>query len=232
MARGAYSLEARSVMPCVTLPCHMSIFHSVPPERHGVTTNTWSPMARPLPGLMEVARAGGKRCGFFYNWEPLRNVSQPGSLAFSYFVDNVEAPRGDGVVVAEALRVLRADSLDFAFVYFGAVDVAGHNHGWMSEGYLAQVAYVDGLLGELLAGLPEQTHVLLQADHGGVERSHGWDVPENMTVPWVLAGPGVKAGHKLERPVSLLDTAPTLARIMGLGAHPHWEGRVVEEAFG
>ena len=39
MARGAYSLQARSLMPCLTLPCHMSIFHSVPPGRHGVTSN-------------------------------------------------------------------------------------------------------------------------------------------------------------------------------------------------
>ena len=36
-ARGAYSLRAQSVMPCITLPCHMSIFHSVPPGRHGLT---------------------------------------------------------------------------------------------------------------------------------------------------------------------------------------------------
>ncbi|MBX3015179.1 MAG: alkaline phosphatase family protein, partial [Caldilineaceae bacterium] len=28
MERGAFSLQARSVMPSVTLPCHMSIFHS------------------------------------------------------------------------------------------------------------------------------------------------------------------------------------------------------------
>ena len=34
--RGSSTLNARSVMPSVTLPCHMSIFHSVPPTRHGV----------------------------------------------------------------------------------------------------------------------------------------------------------------------------------------------------
>ena len=31
-----YSLNARTVMPSVTLPCHMSLFHSVDPERHGI----------------------------------------------------------------------------------------------------------------------------------------------------------------------------------------------------
>jgi hypothetical protein len=88
MARGAYSLLARSVMPSLTLPCHMSIFHSVPPTRHGVTTNTWTPMARPLPGLVEVARAAGKSCSFYYNWEPLLNLSEPNNLEYAYFREN------------------------------------------------------------------------------------------------------------------------------------------------
>src|SRR6187397_1896731 len=64
--RGAAALAARSVMPSVTLPCHMSIFHSVPPTRHGVVTNEWQPMARPLPGLIDVAKAAGRRCAAIY----------------------------------------------------------------------------------------------------------------------------------------------------------------------
>jgi predicted AlkP superfamily pyrophosphatase or phosphodiesterase len=232
MARGAYSLQARSVMPCLTLPCHMSIFHSVPPGRHGVTSNVWSPMARPLPGLVEVARAGGRRCAFFYNWEPLRNLSQPGSLAHSFFRDNFDSPGGDHYIAGEAMRVLPVDRPDFAFVYLGTVDVAGHVSGWMSPSYLAQAARVDEAVGALLAVLPPDAHVLVQADHGGHDRSHGSDIPEDILIPWILAGPGVIAGRALQSPVSLLDTAPTLARLLGLAAHAEWEGRVVAEAFG
>ena len=231
MARGAYSLAATSVMPSITLPCHLSIFHSVPPARHGITSNTWNPMARPLPGLMEVARAAGRRCAFFYNWEPLRNLNQPGSLHASYFVDNVNQPEGDRAIAAQAIRVLPLDPPDFAFVYFGTVDEAGHAFGWMSPGYLAQVAEVDDVLGDLLAALPAETSVLLQADHGGHDRSHGTSAPDDMTIPWVVAGPGLRAGYALQAPVSLLDTAPTLARLLGLTGDPHWEGRAVTEAF-
>lgn len=49
MQRGTYTLEGSSVNPSVTLPCHMSIFHSVTPERHGITTNTYAPMDYDLP---------------------------------------------------------------------------------------------------------------------------------------------------------------------------------------
>jgi hypothetical protein len=230
-ARGASTLAARSVMPCITLPCHTSIFHSVPPERHGITTNQWTPMARPLPGLFDVAHAAGKRCGFFYNWEPLRNVSVPGSLAYSLMIDNVETPTGDQVLAAEAARVLVGQPFDFAFVYLGTTDTGGHAHGWMSDGYLAQVAAVDAVVARLLAELPPDTHVLLQSDHGGHDRTHGTPAPEDMTIPWLLSGPDIKPGYTIQGPVSLLDTAPTLARLLGLKPHPNWEGRSIDEAF-
>src|SRR5258708_24625877 len=216
MARGAYTLCAQSVMPSVTLPCHMSIFHSVPPRRHGVTTNTWSPMARPLPGLVEAAHAAGRSCSFYYNWEPLRNLSEPGHLLHAYFRNHYDRPGGDNDIAGEAMRSLPVDQPDFAFVYLGTVDVAGHNFGWMSPRYLEQAAQVDAALGALLAVLPAGTHVLVQADHGGHDRNHGTDSLEDMTIPWLLAGPGIRAGPILHTPISLLENPPTRARLMAV----------------
>jgi predicted AlkP superfamily pyrophosphatase or phosphodiesterase len=231
-ARGAFTLNASSVMPSVTLPCHMSIFHSVPPSRHGVTTNDWQPMARPLPGLVDQARAAGRRCAFFHNWEPLRNLNLPGSLAFSYFRDNVYTdPDGDQVIANEAVRYFATEQPDFAFVYFGTVDTMGHLYGWMSPEYLAQLERVDRTLGTLLEGLPADSTLLLQSDHGGHERTHGTDSPEDMTIPWLVAGPGLRQGYEIKTAVSLLDTAPTLARLLGINPHPQWEGRCIEEIF-
>lgn len=230
--RGAYTLSAASVMPSVTLPCHMSIFHSVPPTRHGVVTNDWMPMARPLPGLIDHARAAELRCAFFHNWEPLRNLNRPGSLVYSYFRDNVYTdPEGDQVIAEEAVRYINADQPDFAFVYFGTVDTAGHAYGWMSEGYLTQLERVDRSLGTLLKALPEHSSILVHSDHGGHERTHGTPSPEDMTIPWIVAGPGIRQGYVIKSPVSLLDTAPTLARLLSLKPHPEWEGSCVEEIF-
>ena len=232
MARGASTLRATSVMPSITLPVHTSIFHSVPPTRHGITTNTWMPMACPLPGLVDVARTGNLRSAFFHNWEPLRDLNRPETLAFAYFRDNCYTDLdGDQVIADEAVRYLRSDRPDFAFVYFGTVDVAGHNHGWMSPKYLEQVKRVDGAVGTVLADLPADSAVVLTSDHGGHERSHGADIPEDMLVPWMAAGKGIRRGEQLQSPVSLLDTAPTVARLLGLAPHAAWEGRCVDEIF-
>ena len=166
LARGAYSLQAVSVMPCITLPCHMSIFHSVPPTRHGVTTNDWSPMARPLPGLVDVIHAAGLRAAFIYNWEPLRNLNQPGTLSFSYFRYNVHTSDGDLVNADIAARIIADDRPDFTFVYFGTVDETGHAYGWLSAEYLAQITKVDRALNSVLQALPDDAYILIQSDHG------------------------------------------------------------------
>ena len=65
LRRFAYTLKARTVSPSVTLPCHMSLFHSVDPSRHGTTTNTYMPQVRPIRGLCEVLSAAGKKSAFF-----------------------------------------------------------------------------------------------------------------------------------------------------------------------
>ena len=229
--RSAGSMRARTVMPSITLPCHMSMFHSVPPTRHGITTNTWSPMARPLPGIVDAAHAFGRRSAMFYNWEPLRDLARPEKQALSYFTYHDHDPHSDQAVADHAEAAFTRQSLDFAFVYFGMVDEMGHRHGWMNDGYLRQVEITDVALGTVLAALPDGAHVLLQSDHGGHDRSHGTELDADMLIPWMLSGPGIRAGHALSAPVSILDTAPTLARLLEVDPPRDWEGRAVAEAW-
>jgi predicted AlkP superfamily pyrophosphatase or phosphodiesterase len=231
MRRGASSLQARSVTPSITLPCHVSIFHSVPPQRHGVMTNAWQPMARPLPGLIEQAKQAGKRCYFFHNWEPLRDLNRPEMLELSFYQNTCYTPEGDLTIAEVAAQRIAADRPDFAFVYFGTVDVAGHQFGWMSEAYLRQIERVDKGVGMVLDALQPEDVVLLQSDHGGHERTHGAELAEDMLIPWVVAGPGIRRNYVIQTELTLLDTAPTLARILQIPAHPQWEGRCIDEIF-
>ncbi len=233
MANGAYTLEARSVMPSVTLPCHTSIFHSVPPTRHGILDNSWHSMSRPVTGLIEAAFNEGKLCGFFHNWEPLRDLSRPEKLYFSFFLNrSYDLPDGDRPTIEAATRYIPELQLDFAFVYIGCTDSAGHYFGWMSDGYIKQIERTDELVGQVLdTVLPLGGTVIIHADHGGHDRDHGTEMPEDMTIPWIIGGAGVKPGHIIERPVSLLDTAPTIAHLMGIPQPSDWEGSAVTEAL-
>jgi predicted AlkP superfamily pyrophosphatase or phosphodiesterase len=188
-------------------------------------------MARPLPGLVEVAKAADKRIAFFYNWEQLRDLARPGNIHYSYFRDSAYSMDGDDETVTHASSFIQNERPDFAFVYIGTVDSAGHGYGWMSDEYLRQLERVDTLLHGFFASLPSEYTSIVHSDHGGHDRNHGSDTDEDMTIPWMVVGPNVKKGYTIQGPVSLLDTAPTVTRILEIKSHHEWEGKCVDEIF-
>jgi len=230
--RGTGTLQAQTVMPSITLPCHLTMFRSLEPARHGTTTNEFVRVPDTTPGLVELAHAAGLRTAFFYNWGPLRDLADPLALDFSFCQNDCESnPASDEQIADAAITYLGGGGYALAFVYFGTLDPAGHRHGFMSGEYLDQLGHIDRAFGSLIGSLPKSTTILLTSDHGGHGTRHGSELPEDMTIPWVLAGPGIREGHSLVCPVSLLDTAPTLARILNITPHQKWQGRCIEEAF-
>ena len=221
-----YSMEMRTVMPSVTLPCHMSLFHSVTPERHGILTNTYVPQVRPINGLCEILNAAGKRCAFFYTWEPLRNLAQPLALtrANYYSGKNYTYKVADAKITEDAERMFQSGEYpDFIFFYQCLPDEMGHKYGWMSEEYLEAVSTSLDNVERLFRQLPEDYRFILTADHGGHERSHGTDAPEDMTTPVFLRHSTIAPGQ-LAASRSITDIAPTITEWLGVPADSDWEG--------
>lgn len=239
MESGSYTLAAQSVMPSVTLPAHMSMFHGVPPSVHGVTSNEWQPMHGAfIPSILDQARKCGKRPAMFYTWAQLRDLCRPGTLVYSMQIDIYDPADVDSEmeISRQAADYLVRRPPDLAFIYLGMVDETGHRFGWMSSEYLRAIEKADAgmtlVLGALRgAGLLDSTAILLAADHGGHAKGHGSDDPEDLTVPWIASGPGIRNGQALDVPVSIMDTAPTIAHLLGLPIPDAWQGRVVTEIF-
>jgi len=232
IAQGAHTRQAQSVMPSVTLPCHASMFCAVPPERHGVTDNVWTPSQPPVPSIIEIAHQAGLGTAAFYTWEPLRDLAPPGALNVAYLY-RLEENTGeqDLKIAAAAAEIIATHNLGFVFVYLAAPDTIGHLHGWMSPPYLEAVSLADKAIGLVLKSLRSDTACLVLADHGGHGMEHGTDLPEDLTIPWIVSGPGIRRGHEIRSAVGITDTAPTIAHLLGLPAPSEWNGRVVEEAL-
>ncbi len=227
MSRGAHTLTARTVMPSATLPCHTSLFLGCRPERHGVNTNTWTPPVRPVTGLIDLVHQSGNTTAAFYNWEQLRDLAPPGSLNGSFFMKNCDGPEGDQEIADQAVRWLSGHQTDFAFVYFGHTDIAGHQHGWMSQPYIDGIENADRCIGEVLEAADGDALLIVTSDHGGHGMSHGTDCYEDMTIPFVISGPGVTAGTTIERQVNITDIAPTVATHLDLTQPVDWIGESV-----
>ncbi len=233
---GAYSWSAQSVAASVTLPAHLSMWRGVPPEKHGVTDNVFLPSASAYPSVFEVAHQAGLKTAMFYSWEELRDLSAPGHLTMSYCHEAKSNDGTDQLVAAEAARYLIAHRPDLAFVYFGNTDLIGHDDGWMSPPYLAAIEQLDQTLGHLLddlaqAKLRDEYTLLLLSDHGGHGHHHGSTSPEDLTIPWIINGSGVKRGYEIQAPVLIQDTAATIAYLLDLPRPAQWDGQPVLTAL-
>lgn len=227
MQEGTYTMKAQTAIPSVTLPCHMSLFHSVDPGRHGTTTNTYMPQVRPIEGLCEVLYKHKKTNAFFYDWHELRDLVRPGKLSYECF----RSPRNCGyAVTAEqstdaAIEYIAENHPDFTFLYFGYPDGAGHKYSWMSPEYMESIQWVWQQIERIQNTLSEEYIVIVTADHGGNDRSHGPYLPENMTIPVLFKGKGIAAGKEFDCDVNIKDLAPTIARLLEVEADPEWEGK-------
>ena len=180
MELGSYCLESRSVFPSSTLPCHMSMFHSVPPERHGILSNTYVPMVRPVSGLFEQIRLMGGISDMYYGWEPLRDIGQPKSLMRSGYICARGEDDTDNKLTELALKRIREDQPDFIFLYQVETDEkGGHDNGWMSEPYLGyihvaieNVKRVYEAIQEVREKTGDNYTLIITADH---HRTAPWD---------------------------------------------------------
>ncbi len=224
MKETTHTLNARTIMPSVTLPCHSSLFFSVLPERHGITTNLWMPPVRPIDGIADVVSKAGKKAAFFTNWEQLRDLSSPGHLVCSYYLNAYVAEDTDKRVTDKAMEFIADVKPDFVFLYLGQTDVYGHKYGWMTEQYLDMVGKASANIQRIFNAVKEEYNVIVTADHGGHDRIHGTEMPEDMTIPIFLHGPRFEAGRQLTD-ASILDIAPTIIDLMGLQKPSEWEGK-------
>ena len=229
MKLGSYTLDGRSVFPSVTLPCHLSIFHSVVPERHGITTNTYIPFARPINGLFEQIKLFGGVSAMYYGWEPLRDVCRPTSLTYAGYMDAYAEEHTDTLLTDMALERIEKSKPDFVFLYMVETDdKGGHDNGWMSGTYLSYLNTAVENVKRVYEAFGNEYTIIVTADHGGHDRTHGTLMPEDMTIPMFFIGKRFTPGKKLEN-VSLLDLSPTIASIMSVLPSPEWEGRSLAE---
>ncbi len=152
------------------------------------------------------------------------------------------------------VRAVRADLVDhrrpLTFLHLSLPDVAGHEHGFLSSGYLAAAEKADRLLGKVVTTiesrprLRDRLTMIVTADHGGAAGGHGDPTKAAVfRIPFVVWGVGAAAGADLyelnddyrdpgsrrtkygakRQPVRNGDAANLATRLLGLGRIPHSE---------
>lgn len=229
MTQSSHTLSATTVVPSVTLPCHLSLFYSIPPARHGTITNTFMPPVHPINGLFEQLKNAGKKCAMFYSWEPIRQVAGFNNLKYCAYINAYEEDCTDAINTDRALECIHKYQPDFVFLYMVETDEkGGHDNGWMTKEYLHRISLAIDNIKRVCEECGEDYTIIITADHGGHDRTHGTQSKEDMTIPVFFLGKDFTAGRKLEN-VSILDIAPTIADIIGIYPAANWEGKSLLE---
>jgi predicted AlkP superfamily pyrophosphatase or phosphodiesterase len=202
------------------------------PADHGVDWNDYEPDRgyAQVDSIFAAAHDQGLKTVFIIGKQKLSQITRPETLTQYLYVND-----RDTVLAKEAAPLLSA-RFDLALVHFPTIDMMGHEYGWMSPEQMSVARRADEALATLLAALDEgglraSTLIIITADHGGHDTTHGTNRADDMTIPWVMVGPGVEP-QELLNPVNIADTAATAAWILKLPYGGKAVGQPILEGFG
>lgn len=242
LAEGSYSWTAQTVVPSSTLQSHTSMVTGVTIQRHGVT---WNDKFREeegfvkVPTIFELAKRAGLKTAMVVSKSKLKQFAKPETLDAEGYV------RGDAIKVAEvAVKVIEQVKPNLMLVHFSDPDSAGHSYGWgnekkgvpPSQEFIEALQRCDKATGEIVNALKrngrwQQTLVIITADHGGHDKTHGSADPEDVNIPWIAAGGLAAKSGELKRQIKTMDTAATALAALGVKVPDDWDGKPVWEAL-
>ncbi len=251
-AEGAVTWGAQTIFPSKTLPSHTSMFTGLSPSKHRVLWNSYEPSKGVIlaPTVFALARRHDPSFGtaLFAGKMKFRHLWQKGTLDVFDLGGSVSEEPAAGTeeveratvpaqkVAAHAAEYIVRAKPNLCGIHFPDPDSAGHRFGWGSPEQKEAFHTADSALGMVLealqkAGIAGSSVVLISADHGGHARTHGDNTPDDMTIPWMAWGAGVKKHFQITVPITTFDTTATALWLLGVPCPPELDGKPVKEAF-
>ena len=241
---GARTWEAYTIVPSTTLPSHTSMLTGVGIQKHQVLWNDYAPDKGlvKVPTVFSLAKERQLKTAMFVSKEKFAHLNLPGT------VDTYVWPQPDD----DAKSVAKAFAAEFgkskpnlAFIHFRDPDTVGHATGAYSPEKVQALKDCDEALKIIqdavaAAGVLEQSVFILTADHGShdsknkegkIVGSHGDARSEDVLIPWIVWGKGVKKDFTITAPVVQYDTAATALWLLKIPLPEHFWGRPVTSAF-
>ncbi len=245
MKSGSYTLAANSVMPTVSGPNWGAILMGSEPAVNGIHDNEWKlDKNNPFPTIFRALRTSNPGATIIaaYEWLDFgrlftnQDVTQRVNAIKSALQKDTSENAAAHYIAGQAARLIQEKKPQLIFIHLDMIDHAGHTYIYDSDKYNSAVGEVDGLVGAIVkavdaAGIRENTALFVIADHGGKNTGHGGDTPEEKTVPWIVSGAGVVQGAAIPNGISVAQTSPTIAALLGIAAPKQWTAKPVTEVL-
>jgi len=242
----------------LTLPSHATILTGMLPADHGIRDNVGFRLGDSTPTIQEHLKQNGYATGAVVSSFVLRH--QTGVLRGFDFVDDQVKPMNGETVIGRVQRdgreTLEAGRkwLDARIAQKGPFFFFLHLYdphtpykapepyfSRYSNRYDGEIAYVDSIVGELVAdlkqsGVYDKALIILLSDHGEGLNDHGEEehglflYREDLQVPLILKLPKERrAGATVDTPVELADVFPTILERTGIS--PPKSGRRIGQSL-
>lgn len=249
MKEGAFTLNARGVLPTSSSTNWKSMVSGSGPEHHGVTSNNWEKddftlppvntgMEGFLPTIFALAREKkpALKIGAVYDWRGFGRLIERSALDYDVYEDTDKEDLDETEITQKAVDYIKEEKPNFLFVHLDHVDHVGHHDGHKTPAFYKAVSRADELIGQILqatkdAGVFDETVFLVSADHGGIGYGHGGETLDEIEIPFILYGAGIKKNHLISHQVMTYDNAATVAYVLGVEPPYSWIGRPVKSAF-
>lgn len=236
---GASTMLGRTVSPSVTACAMASLLTGAAPERHGLQSERFHiPRPRgtlhPLPRIL--ADHAMPTSAFLAAMPTLFSGIAHRIAAHLGIQDAHFRGKSCAEILATAKRALRDQRRGLIVLHFPDADRAGHDSGWMSDGYATAARRMDAAVGDLLEAIDladPSTLLIALADHGGggaVPDHHNSEHPLDRTIPLILAGGAVHRGE-LAAGSSLLDVPATICWALGVPRPESYAGTPLTSAI-
>ncbi|WP_339926317.1 alkaline phosphatase [uncultured Cyclobacterium sp.] len=241
MDSGSYSLKARTVLPSSSAVNWASMLMASGPTAHGYTE--WGSKTPEIPsakignygiypsifGLIREQMPKAKTAAIF-SWGGIEYLLEKDAI------DIVTHVNGDDLCTEKAVEVIVNEKPNFMFIHLDQPDGVGHGIGHDTPEYYEELKNVDKRIGLIYraieeAGIADETIFMLSSDHGGTGKGHGGKSPEEVYIPWLIEGRGIKKNHEISDLIMTYDTAATIAWIFGLEMQQVWRGKPVLESI-
>ena len=233
MAGGTVYESVETVYPARTVVCFSSMFTGASPERHGIRSNLVLKLGLKVESVFDVLRRHG-RVGRLVGIAHLIDAFGDDVASVTSVAHNDKI---DGNLIAAAKRELEEHDPELLILQLLAVDQNGHVRGTRYPEYVERIEITDNLIENFMRwceerGYLEDAAVVLMADHGqgiGIG-AHGHLSEGERFVPFAMWGKGVRAGRTVGKPTSIMDLAPTICYLLGVGPPAGSTGRVLLDA--
>lgn len=251
-AEGAVTWQASTIFPSITLPSHTSMLTGVGPDKHQILWNAYTPIKGfvKVPTVFSLLKAADKEAvtGMFVGKIKFRHLWLKDTLdMFDFGGPQTAAPvagsleiekdkKPSQMVAKQAAPWIKEHKPRLCFIHFPDPDTAGHKDGWGSPQQKEALKVTDQALWQVWqaikdAGIADSSVLIISADHGGHDKTHGLDIPDDMIIPWVVWGKGVKPGFTITEPVTTYDTAATALWLLDVPVPAEFDGKPVTSAF-